>query len=56
MCRKTEVSVGNLMSPAGFKNCEYLLQMGRKSYLCSDCAPRGFAASMHRIKVPPCVT
>lgn len=47
MCRKTEVSVGNLVSPAAFKNCEYLLQLGRKFYLCRHCAPHGFAASLH---------
>lgn len=40
MCRKTEVSVGNLVSPAGFKICEYLLQMGGKCYLCRHCVPR----------------
>lgn len=32
MCHKTEVSMGNLVSPAGFKNCEYLLQMGGKCW------------------------
>lgn len=46
MCRKTEVSVGNLVSPAGFKNCEYLLQIGRKFYLCRHHVPHGFAASL----------
>lgn len=39
MCRKTEVSVGNLVSPAGFKNCEILLQMGGKC-LCRHRVPR----------------
>lgn len=40
MCCKTEVSVGNLVSPAGFKNCECLLQMGGKCCLCRHCVPR----------------
>lgn len=58
MCHKTEVSVGNLVSPAGFKNCEYLLQIGRKFYLCMYCVPCLTPSLLlcTGIRVPPCET
>ena len=57
MCHKTEVSVGNLVFPAGFKNCEYLLRIGRKFYLCRHCVPHGFSLLLCAgVRVPLCVT
>lgn len=47
MCCKTEVSVGDLVSPAGCKNCECLLQMGGKCFCVGTVCLRGFAASVH---------
>lgn len=47
ICCKTELSMGNLVSPAGFKNSEYLLRIGRNFYLCRHRVPHSFAASLH---------